>query len=121
MSDGQSLAHLPRFLREKLEKADARVGVRALPLVKHVALRGTNQHFVNRRTEIVHRWRLGWPDPLGHHRNKFRLGSDFAGRLWRGWLSRRVGGGGRGWQLRLGFLCLIALARGLQQQEFPRT
>src|SRR5439155_20587668 len=49
MSDGQSLAHLPRFLREKLEKADTRVGVRALPLVKHVALRGTNQHLVNRR------------------------------------------------------------------------
>src|SRR5437016_13834532 len=67
MSDGQSLAHLPRFLREKLEKANARVGVRALPLVKHVALRGTNQHLVNRRTEIVSRSRLGRPDPLCHH------------------------------------------------------
>src|ERR1051326_932992 len=29
MADGQSLAHLPGFLREKLEKANAGIGVRS--------------------------------------------------------------------------------------------
>src|SRR6266542_3629908 len=56
-ADGQTLSQLPRFLGEELQKTNSRVCVRALPLIEHITLCGTDQHFVNFRSQCIQRSR----------------------------------------------------------------